>query len=312
MVRTYSRETLGLHESWISAIALDSAGRFLASSAADETIRIWNIASGKERLRLQVPGAVVRCLQFGTDDRLLICGTGDPRSVEASIAGWDVETGEQLFRFAVEAWWVSSLLLQPGGSSLLLASHDGTLELLNLRTGQRDVVYLLQERSKIYAAAMTPDARYVGCAGDIPMIAIWDRVARHEIKRPHAYGETFSLAFHPKQDIVASGHYTSAIVLWDRRSLSVMQQLDAMPHESIFSLVFVSDGAFLIGASGDDHEKRGSVLVWSLNDQPAPIRLTDDGDQQMYVVVATADGSLIASGGSEGTLSIWRMQPVPG
>lgn len=303
----YVRETLGVYEGWMSALALDPMERLLASAASDKMIRIWDLASGQERLCLQVGSTLARCLLFARDGRLLICGTGDPPPAEALIIGWEIETGKQVFRFKVGEAWIANLMLQPGGSSLLVASHDGTIQTLDLQTG-RIVAPPLQEEGAIYAATLSADGRYVACAGNTRTITIWDQITQRVTRWSHPYGKTYALAFHPKQGMLASGHSHAGIALWDWRTATLLQQFEPMPYEDVFGLAFVRGGDLLIGASGDHHEKRGSVCIWPVSGSPARMRLTHDTDGPMYDVVATVDGALIASGGHEDSINVWRRQ----
>ena len=69
------------HGDYPSAVAFSPDSRTLATGHADKTVRLWEVASGKERRRLAGhQGEVVLALSFSPDGRLLAsadyCGTG--------------------------------------------------------------------------------------------------------------------------------------------------------------------------------------------------------------------------------------------
>jgi hypothetical protein len=55
------------------------------SGGDDRTVRVWEVASGSERLRFQGHCAAIRCGAFSRDGRLLATGSGD-----TTILLWDV------------------------------------------------------------------------------------------------------------------------------------------------------------------------------------------------------------------------------
>jgi WD40 repeat protein len=73
------------HEGPASAVAFSPDGQTLASGGRDGTIRLWEMATGKERLRIQGPATMFRSVAFSPDGKLLASGHSN-----STILIWDV------------------------------------------------------------------------------------------------------------------------------------------------------------------------------------------------------------------------------
>jgi WD40 repeat protein len=79
--------TLSGHTSVVRSVAFSPDGRLLASGSYDKTIKLWEVATGREVRTLTLTGhtSVVRSVAFSPDGRLLASGSED-----ATIKLWDI------------------------------------------------------------------------------------------------------------------------------------------------------------------------------------------------------------------------------
>ena len=75
------------HSQAATALQFSPDGRLLVSGSPDDTIRLWEVATGR-LLRTLVPDSSVTSLAFSPDSRLLASGSYGHR-----IHLWDVESG---------------------------------------------------------------------------------------------------------------------------------------------------------------------------------------------------------------------------
>src|SRR5438270_12752473 len=59
------------HEKDVSSVAFSPGGELLASGSHDKSIRLWDIATGKEFRRLEGHRDWVSCVSFSADGKLL-------------------------------------------------------------------------------------------------------------------------------------------------------------------------------------------------------------------------------------------------
>jgi RNA polymerase sigma factor (sigma-70 family) len=85
------------------------------------TIRVWEVATGAERLSLLLPRDSVRCAAFTPDGRILVLGGED-----GALQLWHVPTGKLLRRVVGHADAVLAVALSPDGRVLATGSRDTT------------------------------------------------------------------------------------------------------------------------------------------------------------------------------------------
>src|SRR4029079_10312916 len=65
-------------------------GATLASGSTDHTVRLWDVATGNQKTKLEGHTDVVNCVSFSPGGAILASGSADH-----SVRVWDVVTGKQ-------------------------------------------------------------------------------------------------------------------------------------------------------------------------------------------------------------------------
>jgi WD40 repeat protein len=109
-------------------------GKRLATSAEDETIRIWDPTTGQELLSFSFPreGLLgyrgIDPLAFSPDGKRLVGGNGQ------DLVIWDATTGRQLHYFRWHRETIESLAFSPDGKTLASGARDAEIKLWDLET----------------------------------------------------------------------------------------------------------------------------------------------------------------------------------
>jgi WD40 repeat protein/serine/threonine protein kinase/DNA-binding SARP family transcriptional activator len=125
-------------------------GRLLAAANFDGTARVWDLASGEQRLTLPIAGLVV-AVAFSPDGRSLATAGSD-----GTVRVWDVSTGEDTQSFQGHVGTIRSVAFSPDGKRLASASLDNTARLWDLSTG-REVLVLTGQTLGLTDVAFSPD-----------------------------------------------------------------------------------------------------------------------------------------------------------
>jgi hypothetical protein len=102
------------------AFAADSKS-LTSAGWQDHTLRVWEVATGKERCQLKPPGGS-KFLALAPDGRTLASG-GDDYVVRL----WDLATGKERCHFEGHKQAVLGMAFSPDGTSLATASADATI-----------------------------------------------------------------------------------------------------------------------------------------------------------------------------------------
>jgi len=83
------RDTLKGHTSHVGSVAFSPDGRTLASGSEDNTIKLWNVATGKNTATLKGHTDIVWSVSFSPDGKTLASGSSNN-----TVKLWDVKTGK--------------------------------------------------------------------------------------------------------------------------------------------------------------------------------------------------------------------------
>jgi WD40 repeat protein len=198
-------------------------GRRVFTSGFDGTVRIWEVATGKERHRLTAGnGNSLNQLAVSPDGKVLAASTaeGDNPGRHA-VRLWDVERGKELRNLPLDggAW---ALAFSPDGALLAAAitAYDGSkwaeaLLLWDVTTGG-EVWKQASYEGAMYGIAFSPDSRALATGGKDRTVRLWEVATG---KQRHAFaghqGHVGPLAFSPNGRLLASSSPDAPVFVWD-------------------------------------------------------------------------------------------------
>jgi serine/threonine protein kinase len=109
-------------------LLISPTGKFVASASSfrENTIIIWDLLEGKERLFLKGHLAPVTSIIFSPDEKKFVSTSKD-----RTIRIWDLENGEELFVLNIQNGIGTSLTFSPNGKQLAIAMSDNTIQILD-------------------------------------------------------------------------------------------------------------------------------------------------------------------------------------
>ncbi len=189
-----------------------------------------------------------------------------------------------------------TVAFHPVAPLLAWGAYDGTIRLVDLRSGQTVQTIQANEGGVLYVT-FTPDGGRIVGTGEDGVIRFFDPESGQQVQaiEAHAAGIT-AVSFSPDGARMISGGDDAHSRLWDLASGELLHE--ASPHGGWINFsTFLPDGRYLTVGTDDD------VLVWGA-DGSGPERLAAHGDWLMCVR-PFPDGSRFASTGKDGTIRIW-------
>jgi WD40 repeat protein len=157
-------------------MAFSPDGGLLASTEGHHgqpaQVRLWDLATGEERLTLKGNAPSLVRLAFSRDGRRLVTG-----NVDRSAKIWDVTTGKELVALKSPDFAAMSLAFSPDG--LRIASSGGAarekpgeVRLWDTETGQEKLT-LKGHSGTVHAVAFSADGRRLVTGGEDRTVRVW-------------------------------------------------------------------------------------------------------------------------------------------
>jgi len=300
------------HDAGVSDAAFSRDGRQVASVDYDGVVKVWDVQTGREVLRIQAHDKPAACVAFSPDGHYLATGGRD-----RTIKIWDVDTRQSIRILQGHQDPITSVAFSPHGRRLASASGGGadaldrTVKVWDVATGQALLTLEghLRPGGKV---VFSPDGRCLASACGDRTVKLWDSETGQELQtfRGHTLPVT-GVAFSADGQRLASAagdwfkRGSGEAKVWDVQTGA--EVLNLRGHTTlVLGVAFSPDGRRL-ATSGVDK----NVKLWDATNGREILTLRGP---RLYGnnprVAFSPDGTRLVCAGRDHAVHVWDATPL--
>jgi WD40 repeat protein len=280
------------HRGAVTGLATGDQGRWIVSTGADGTLKVWNSTSGALVRSIELDEGPATAI--AVDDRRALTGHAG-----GAIVLWDLDRAEKLGVFQHLQAPISALAFTADADHFAAASQTNAVVVFDIRVPSVPAVVVEGQDGGQFIAG-TRSSGLLATGGQDRGIRLWRTDARSLTRSWRSQGEALSaLEMAPGGRRVASGSVSGAVRLWSASSSRPQRSFKA--HEGRVTSLAFGPNDRLLASAGED----GQVKLWDLRGGRAPHVFRGHAGP-VHSVAFSADGRRVFSGGQDGVIRVWN------
>ena len=156
------------HNGPVYGAAVSKDGNVVVSCSADQTVRVWDNATGQQKFSLAGHRGAVHAVALSPDETFVVSSGAD-----GTLRLWDIVGGRQLKQLAAWETTMYSVAIHPAGNLIAAAGADRKVHLLDLITGN-EIRTLSGHTDYIHSVTFSPDGNRVLSYGYAGHLKSWN------------------------------------------------------------------------------------------------------------------------------------------
>src|SRR5580704_1529285 len=279
------------HHKPVMSIAFGPDSQWLVSASQDTTLKLWDVATGRELREFAGHRGMVWKTALTPDGTILVSAATD-----GSVKLWDVETGRELRSLSGRSpiW---SLALSLDGGTIAAGSKDGLIRVWPTSTTKK--VKTLREAEEVNGLAFSSDGDWLAAAVG-KSVDIW-KISRGEKIQVLGGHQNIVMAVATTRDgrWLASSDLNGVVKLWETNTWHEIRAWAQRPGQAAFALSFSPDGSFLAAVVGKN------VEIWEASTGRLVTSLAIPGDHTTNFAVSFSPNGRWLAAGADHKIALW-------
>ncbi|CAD8198460.1 unnamed protein product [Paramecium pentaurelia] len=282
------------HSEEVRQTCFSSDGTTIASCSDDQTIRLWDVQTGKQKSQIEGNCGQIKSVCFSPNDTILASGSDDQ-----TIRLWDVKTGKQKQIFKGHTDQVRSVCYSPDGNTLASGSADKSIFLWDVNK-KKLISKLGGHNGPVNSVCFSPDGNILASSSADKSIVLWEfKIGQQKYKLNGHQKSVFQVCFSPDGMTLASGSADKSIILWDVRTGKEKSIL--IGHcDVVRSVCFSPDGLALASGSYDQ-----VIYIWDAKTGKCK-SIFRQHYREVLTVCFSPDSTILASCSGDKFIHLWN------
>lgn len=284
------------------ALAVTRTGDFVATAGVNNSIRIFEAATGKEVSHgAGIPAGLIGMTLSADNQRLAAV------SADGQVIVWDPAAGKFLRQW--DSGQTGDLVLAFGPDNKTLAIASDSVRLWNADTGAAIAQLPIKAGNPVVSLAFSPDGKTLALGLYDSQIELWDLKKQATLATLKYPGSLHAIAWSPDgRKLAAAGG--SKIFLWDPQTNTLIRSFDVKegppaPTPLVASLAFGPDSKTLAAGGWDAMIRVYNLMAQNPTDARER-RLCEGHHSAVFAVAFSPDGRSLVSGSFDKTTRLWE------
>lgn len=291
------------HTGLILCVAFSPDGRRMVTGSEDTTLRLWEVATGREVRPLEGHTQEVLSVAFSPDGKQIVSG-----STDRTVRLWEVTSGRQLRLFEGHTERVSGVAFSPDGKRILSGSWDQAISLWDVETG-KEIKRLGGHGGYVSSVAFSPDGKQALSGSYDKTTRLWDLDMGKEVRRFEGHAkEVYCVAFSPDGKRILSGGNDQTVRMWEADTAKELIRLEGHGR-AVTRVAFSPDGSRLLTGGSSYSSNQGgerAIRIWK-TDSGQEVGSLGGKRDSVWCLAFSADGRWAAAGTSDKWLRLWEI-----
>ncbi|MDR2981420.1 MAG: WD40 repeat domain-containing protein [Puniceicoccales bacterium] len=317
-LKKFSGLAVPAHKENVTALAISSDGKLLASGDDSGEVKLWSLPDGAFVKALDAHRDDVRCFAISPDGKWLVTTGND----DCYMKLWRLSDGKLVWDKSVKQQEVDNddpfpytkvkaATFGPDGKWFVTCDDDGFIKLWGLpdctliKTLERQMTAKENSPLSLHVLALNPDGTLLAADGENHTIKLWslpDGKLIKTLEGHSAFLRFMSISSDGKQ--LVSGSNDNVVKVW---SLPDGALLNTHERRQAWSATVSPDGSILAAITPparNNSGERPEANLWHLPNGGPMLRM---GSVDMANSAITPDNTLLITGDNKGNIKLWSL-----
>jgi WD40 repeat protein len=269
--------------------------QLIFSGNKDGTITIWNFQNGKIIKTFKAHNKAILNISSSPDGKFLATASED-----ATVKVWKTQNWQLEKILTDHKDWVNSVSFSQDGKLLATGSDDNTVEIWRI-SDWRLIETLAGHKNKVYSVNFSPNSHILASASEDKKVIIWS-LKENLLKIITDHTDVIrKMSVSSDGKIIATASNDDTAKIWSSKDGQLLQTFSN--EDDVEGINFSQNNQFLASASNN-----GIIKFWKIQNGKLLNTWKDNtGLFDITVNPNPPDGGILASGGVDKVIKIWRI-----